>query len=189
MQSRMAWPANSSTSLQVCTFWKVAAQGKVFYTAASEHFGCPVGAFTLGAELPEPETQELHKLATTMVELSYLSEREVAQLPRRMPLLRYVICAPLGMNPTFPDVVLVHGNARQLMLLGDAARAVGRLNDSPAMGKPACTMVPASLASNQAVVSLGSALEPICARLSDTLKANEAAQGFHGQRYDVATTA
>ncbi len=192
-----------------CAFWKVAAEGNVFYTETSDHLGCPVGAFTLGAELPDAEKHGFDDMASTMVQLAYLDAQEIERLPRRQPPLRYVIYAPLGMNPVFPDVVLINGNAGQLMLLGESAQAVGCLSESPALGKPACAMVPASLASGKVVLSFGcigspvhtgqgehegyaaipgSALEPICCRLAEALKENRTSQDFQGRRYKVATT-
>lgn len=45
-----------------CTFWKLAAEGRVFYTEASDHFGCAVGAYTHGATLPEIQERELSGL-------------------------------------------------------------------------------------------------------------------------------
>ena len=180
-----------SSQTSGCAFWKVAAEGNVFYTEPSDHLGCPMGAFTLGTELPDEEKQGLHDQASAMMQLSYMDEQEIERLPRRQPPLRYVIYAPLGMTPVFPDVVLINGNAVQLMLLGESAQAVGRLSESPALVKPACAMVPASLAADKMVLSLGcmgnpiytgqgdhgyaaipgSALEPICSRLAETLKA------------------
>jgi uncharacterized protein (DUF169 family) len=192
-----------------CTFWKLAAEESVFYTEASDHFGCPVGACTLGAELPEAEAQELRGHLSTMVRLSYVTEQEVAQLPRRTAPLRYVIYAPLGLTPIFPDLVLVRGNMRQLMLLSETARAAGRFQEHQTLGRPACAIVPASLACNKAVLSLGcignrvytslgedegyiaipgSALQPIFARLTAILKANEALADFHYQRQLKCTT-
>ena len=35
-----------------CGYWKLAAEGQVFYTEASDHYTCPVGAHTHGVNLP-----------------------------------------------------------------------------------------------------------------------------------------
>lgn len=186
-----------------CTFWKMAAQGKAFYTEATDHFGCAVGAYTHGSALPEAQSRELSGLITTMVGLSYIKPEEVSQIPRRTAPLRYVSYAPLGKSPGLPDVVLVRGNARQLMLLTEAARAAGRLENSPAMGRPACAMIPASIASGNVVLSLGcvgnrvytgiedhegylaipgGALEEVCNQLTTVVKANEVMVQFHFER-------
>ena len=192
-----------------CSFWKIAAEGNVFYTEPGDHSGCPIGAFTLGTELPDEEKQGLRDLASTMTQLSYLEDQDIERLPRCQPPPRYVIYAPLGLTPVFPDVVLIHGNTGQLMLLGESAQAVGRLSESPALMKPACAMVPASLASDKMILSLGcmgnpiytgqgvhegyaaipgSALEPICSRLAETLKAPVHCKTSHAGESKAATT-
>src|SRR5207247_5750224 len=42
-----------------CTYWKYAAQGRTFYTVASDHYGCPIGSYTHGIDLPEEQQREL----------------------------------------------------------------------------------------------------------------------------------
>jgi len=54
-----------------------------------------------------------------------------------------------------PDVVLVRGRARQIMLVAEAARAAGIAGDGAAMGRPACAMIPAVLGGPTGVTSLG----------------------------------
>ena len=49
-----------------CTYWKYAAEGQTFYTEASDHYGCPVGAHTHGIDLPPETAQELEGLVTTI---------------------------------------------------------------------------------------------------------------------------
>lgn len=186
-----------------CTFWKLASLGRAFYTEAADHFGCAVGAYIHGAELPDAQAWELSSLVSTMSSLSYIKHEEVAQIPRRTTPLRYLTYAPLSKSPGLPDAVLVRGNARQLMLLTEAARAAGHLKNSPAMGRPACAMIPESMASGSVALSLGcignriysglddgegyvvisgATLEAVCAQLVIILKANEALAEFHSGR-------
>jgi uncharacterized protein (DUF169 family) len=196
-------PREVSPQPSGCSFWKLAAEGNAFYAEAPDHFGCVVGAHALGAELPLAQIEELMGLTSTMVALSYLKAEEVAQLPRRSDPLRFVTYAPLSLSPALPDLVLVRGNVRHLMLLTEAARAAGFLKSSPAMGRPACAIVPESLASGQVVLSLGctgnrvytglgdhegylaipgNALESVCAGLTTILRANEVLERLHHQR-------
>lgn len=186
-----------------CTFWRLAAEGRAFYTEARDHFGCAVGSYTHGAELSHAQTQELSTLMTTMVKLSYIKQEEVIQLPHRQTPLRYVMYIPLDQSTSLPDVVLVRGNAWQLMMLSEAARIAGCMKESPAMGRPACAMIPESMASGQVVLSLGcigsriytgqsdhegylaipgTALEATCTALATILQANETLAHFHRQR-------
>jgi uncharacterized protein (DUF169 family) len=52
-------------------------------------------------------------------------------------------------------VVLVRGNARQLMLLSEAAQSAGVDTDTPAMGRPTCALLPAAIESKRTGASLG----------------------------------
>ena len=138
-----------------CAYWKQAAEGAVFYTEAADHFNCPVGAYTHGVGLPPERAKELEGVVGTMVGLQYIRMEEVGALPRRKEPFRVAVYAPLAETPTPPDVVLVRGRARQIMLVAEAARAVGLEGDRTAMGRPACAMIPAVLEGPGGVTSLG----------------------------------
>jgi uncharacterized protein (DUF169 family) len=138
-----------------CAYWKQAAAGAVFYTEAADHYNCPVGSFTHGVELPPERMPELESVVGTMVGLQYIRMEEVGALPRRAEPFRVAVYAPLAETPVPPDVVLVRGHARQIMLVAEAARAAGLANDGAAMGRPACAMIPATLRGPGGVTSLG----------------------------------
>lgn len=138
-----------------CAYWKQAAEGAVFYTEAADHFNCPVGAYTHGVGLPPERAKELEGVVGTMVGLQYIRMEEVGALPRRTEPFRIAIYAPLAETPSPPDVVLVRGRARQIMLVAEAARAAGLEGDRAAMGRPACAMIPAVLEGPGGVTSLG----------------------------------
>jgi uncharacterized protein (DUF169 family) len=138
-----------------CAYWKQAAEGAVFYTEAADHFNCPVGAYTHGVGLPPERARELEGVVGTMVGLQYIRMEEVGALPRRTEPFRIAIYAPLAETPSPPDVVLVRGRARQIMLVAEAARAAGLEGDRAAMGRPACAMIPAVLEGPGGVTSLG----------------------------------
>lgn len=138
-----------------CTYWKLAAEGNVFYTEASDHFGCPIGAYTQGVELPPAESKELQGMIEMMVSLSYLKIEEVPNIPRREDPFRFAIYAPLADTSFEPDVVIVRGNAKQLMLFSEAANAAGVSRFSGIMGRPTCAMIPAVMKTPQLAISLG----------------------------------
>src|SRR6516225_6302935 len=60
-----------------CTFWKRAAAGRAFYTEMSDHFNCPIGAYTHGINLPPTQTKKLQDVLNTMIEVNYLRPEEV----------------------------------------------------------------------------------------------------------------
>ena len=84
-------------------------------------------------------------LVETMVGLSYLKMEDVPQIPKRRTPLRVAVYAPLAAAPVPPDVVLVRGNARQLMLLAEAAQAAGAAGTGATMGRPTCAVLPEAI--------------------------------------------
>jgi len=138
-----------------CGYWRRAAAGDVFYTVADDHKSCPIGAHTHNVPLSAAERRGAEELIQMMVGLSYLKMEEVAQIPSRKEPLRVAVYAPLDRATMPPDVVLVRGNARQLMLLAEAAQAAGVAAVGPALGRPTCAMLPAAIESQRATMSFG----------------------------------
>jgi uncharacterized protein (DUF169 family) len=192
-----------------CGYWRRAAAGEVFYTLADDHKRCPVGAHTLNVRLSPAETGELMGLVQTMVGLSYLDMAEVAQIPTRKTPLEVAVYAPLGAAPLPPDVVLVRGNARQLMLLAEAAQAAGAAGAGPTMGRPTCAMLPEAINSTRTAASFGCIgnrvytgagddeayfaipgprLGAVEEKLAVIVRANQELEQFHRGRATVAAT-
>ena len=145
----------SATEPAGCGYWRRAAAGEVFYTVADDHKRCPVGAHTHNVTLSSTERQELMGLVQTMVGLSYLKMEEVPLIPTRKTPLQVAVYAPLAATPVPPDVVLVRGKARQLMLLAEAAQAAGVAGTGATLGRPTCAVLPEAINS----VAVSDALE------------------------------
>src|SRR5271156_1275134 len=94
-----------------CTYWKLAADGRSFYTNAEDHFGCPVGAHTHNVTLTPEKQKELQGMVGTMVQLEYIRMEEVPQIPQRHKPFGVASYAPLDAASFAPDAVLVRGNA------------------------------------------------------------------------------
>ena len=186
-----------------CTYWKYAAEGRTFYTEASDHYGCPIGAHTHGIDLPEETAKELEGLVGTMVELEYIRMEEVEGIPRRQEPFGVAVYSPLADATFEPDVVLVTGNARQMMLLGEAAHAAGITSDASLVGRPTCAALPAAQQSGRTAVNLGcignrvyteladdelyfaiagAQLETVVEKLSTIVNANHELEKFHRGR-------
>jgi uncharacterized protein (DUF169 family) len=148
-------PRISESAPSGCTYWKLAAEGQVFYTEASDHFGCPIGAYTHGVSLPPAQGKELEGMIETMVGLNYLKMEEVPSIPRREDPFGVAIYAPLADTPFVPDIVIVRGNAKQMMLLSEAINAAGLSGAGGIMGRPTCAMIPAVLKTKDSAMSLG----------------------------------
>ena len=186
-----------------CAYWRQASEGRAFYTTADDHQNCPVGAFTHGVELSPAKGQELEGLIGTMVELKYLKMEEVPQIPHRLQPLQVAAYAPLTEATFDPDLVIFRGNARQIMLLSEAARRAGVFEAGAVMGRPACSMLPQSLAEAGSVMSVGcignrvytgladdelyltvpgGALDRVMGEVGTILTANEELERFHRAR-------
>jgi uncharacterized protein (DUF169 family) len=138
-----------------CTYWKLAAEGKIFYTEAADHFNCPIGSFTHGIDLPPAQAQELEGLVGTMLGLEYIRQEEIPTIPRRDAPFGVGLYAPLSDAPFDVDVVLVRGNAKQMMLIAETAGAAGLSGGGALMGRPTCAMIPAALQGGHVTTSLG----------------------------------
>lgn len=138
-----------------CGYWRLAAEGKVFYTEAPDHYTCPVGAHTHGVDLPDAVAKELHGLVQTMVGLQYIKVEEIPRLPRRQGTFGVAMYAPFDQAPFVPDVVLVRGTVKQLMLLAEAAQAAGIAGGGATMGRPTCAVLPEAIHSGRTATSFG----------------------------------
>jgi uncharacterized protein (DUF169 family) len=148
-------PHVTSAGPSSCTYWKRAAEGESFYTESEDHYNCPIGAYTHGVDLQAPQKEELQNVVGTMIHLGYLRAEEVPNIPRRSERFRIAAYAPLEKASFAPDIVLVRGNARQVMLLDEAAQAAGVGSTTALMGRPTCAALPAALDSQHGVASLG----------------------------------
>ena len=138
-----------------CGYWRLAAEGNVFYTEAVDHYTCPVGAHTHGVDLPPQVATELNGLVQTMVGMQYLTTAEIPMIPRRQGTFHVAVYAPLAQATFTPDVVLVRGTVKQLMLLAEAAQSAGVAGGGATMGRPTCAVLPESLQSGQTATSFG----------------------------------
>jgi uncharacterized protein (DUF169 family) len=137
-----------------CGFWRLAAEGKTFYTVPSDHYNCAIGSYTHSINLPAERAHELDQALTLMTGLGYLSMKEIPNVPRLPETPRVVIYAPLGDTPVDPDVVLFIGTPGRMMLLVEAALRAGVAAQVPLLARPTCMALPIALGSG-AVASAG----------------------------------
>ena len=138
-----------------------------------------------------------------MIQLQYLGDDEVAAIPHRCEPFSVAAYAPLGDAPCPPDVVIVRGNARQLMLVSEATRAAGIFETGAMLGRPACSMIPHAIDSGLGVASFGcignrvytgleddelyfafpgSKIDDVVTNLETILRANQELEKFHSAR-------
>ena len=150
-----------------CTYRKLASEGQSFYTEASDHFGCPIGSHTHGIDLPEEQGKELEGVIGTMVQLEYLDPAEFAGIPRLEKAFGVVAYAPLSEATFEPDVILVSGNARQMMLLAEAAHSAGITCQTTMVGRPTCAAIPEVMKTGLSATNLGCVGNRVYTELQD----------------------
>ncbi|HEU4388982.1 MAG TPA: DUF169 domain-containing protein [Blastocatellia bacterium] len=138
-----------------------------------------------------------------MVQLQYLREEEIPRIPSRTTPFQNAVYAPLDQTPVAPEIVLIRGTARQIMLLSEAAGLAGVEAAPGLMGRPTCAMLPVAAQQGQFAGSLGcvgnrvytaladdefyfaipgSRLEEVVGKLRTILEANKELEKFHRSR-------
>ena len=191
-----------------CSFWRLAAQGRTFYTEPSDHYNCPVGAHTHKIELPANRAQELPDILGTMTRLGYLAMEEVPDIPILRASPRTIVYAPLSNTPVDPEVVLVAATPAKLMLLEEAAIRAGARSKLPLLSRPTCMAIPAAIMAgvvtsagcigNRVYTDLeenelysvipGSALQAVADALGTITQANSTLASYHRGRRDQLAT-
>jgi uncharacterized protein (DUF169 family) len=144
----------SGTEPSGCSFWRLAANGRVFYTVPENHFNCAVGAYTHNIALSPEREKETEQTLKMMFDLGYVKPEEIPQIPRLPKAPAAIVYAPLGKAPVTPDVVLFACKPSSAMLLNEAANRAGVASGAPALGRPTCMALPASM-QHGAILSLG----------------------------------
>jgi uncharacterized protein (DUF169 family) len=139
-------PKFTGTEPSGCSFWRLAAEGRTFYTVASDHYNCPIGSYTHNIPLPPERAHELEQVLGFMTSIGYVRMEEVPAIPRLLSTPGAIIYAPLGETPLDPDVVLLSGRPGKLMLLQEAAIRAGVTSQTNVLARPTCMALPAALA-------------------------------------------
>lgn len=128
-----------------CSFWRLAAGGKTFYTVPSDHYNCPIGSYTHNIPLPADRAQELDQTLGLMGSIGYVRMEEVPGIPRLPKTPAAIVYGPLGDTSVDPDVVLFWGPAAKIMLLQEAAIRAGGSAQLTVLPRPTCMALPAAM--------------------------------------------
>lgn len=139
-------PKFSGSEPAGCSFWRLAAEGRTFYTVPSDHFNCAVGAYTHNVQLPADRVQETQTTLGMMFNLGYVRPEEIPGIPRLAKEPAAIVFAPLGDTPVEPSVVLFACRTSAAMLLNEASIRAGASSALPLLGRPSCMALPAALA-------------------------------------------
>lgn len=139
-----------------CTLWRRAEAG-VFYAPAAKHFNCPIGAMTMGFEMPAEVKEQLMGAVGMMCEANYISPDEPAHIPSVTRPKSGIVYGPLADFPLSPDLVLMWVTPRQMMLVSEASGKAKWSADPHAslFGRPACTALPVALNGASPALSAG----------------------------------
>jgi len=136
-----------------CKFWEDGAKA-AFATSASDHGLCAIGVYTHNLQSSPAQQTDLMDALKVFGELDYVRPQDLALIPVLDSRPAYVVYAPLADTPLPPDVVLLFVNANQTLILSEATQQVENRN-APAMGRPACAIVPQVVNTGRAALSLG----------------------------------
>jgi uncharacterized protein (DUF169 family) len=186
-----------------CVFWQEAAKAS-FVTSTKDHELCAIGVHTHHlSEPPESYENELKETLKAMAGLDYVREEEVGAVPVLKRKVRHVIYGPLAESRVDPEVVLLFADAQQGLIISEAVARVDK-GAPPALGRPACAVIPQALNEGRAALSLGccgarayldtlpdgvalwalpgSKLEQYCAEITVLARANATLTAFHQRR-------
>jgi uncharacterized protein (DUF169 family) len=137
-----------------CSYWRLAGQGRSFYTVPSDHYNCAIGSHTHSISLPQERQKELSDTLSFMSDIGYVRMEEVGKIPTLPKQPNVVAYSPLGEATVAPDVVILVGKPSKIMLLMEAASRAGVTTQFPIFGRPTCMSLPAAMQSG-AVGSTG----------------------------------
>lgn len=147
-------PAFEGSVAAGCAFWERAASS-VFSTNAADHALCSIGIHTHNlAGAPPTHMHELKTTLKVLNDLDYVRDEEVAAIPVLDHSIEHVIYGPLGDVSLTPDVVVLFAHARHSLVITEAVQQI-ESGVPPAMGRPACAMIPQVKNGQRAAMSLG----------------------------------
>lgn len=184
-----------------CSFWRLAAEGRTFYTVPGDHQNCPIGGYTHNVLQPE-RVPELQQALGLMSSIGYIRIEEVGGVFHLNRSPAAILYAPLGDTPVEPSAIIASGAPSRVMLVIEAATRAGEMAPLPLLGRPTCMALPAAMAAgavastgcignrvytevgdDELYVALrGSSLERIAAELETIESANQALTEYHRAR-------
>ena len=197
----------SGTVPSGCSFWRLAGEGRRFYTVPSDHFNCPIGSHTHSIALPNERQKELGDTLSFMSDIGYIRMEEVGKIPTLPKQPNVIAYAPLGEAVTAPDVVILVGKPGSIMLLVEAAARAGVTTQFPVFGRPTCMTIPAAMQSGVVgssgcignrvyteigddelyVTIRGTDLEKVVGELETIINANDDLREYHRTRKKALT--
>jgi uncharacterized protein (DUF169 family) len=136
-----------------CRFWQDAATS-MFATSVADHELCAIGVHTHNLQSSPGQQVDLMDALKVFGELGYVRPEDIPQIPVLKSQSKHILYSPLATTPLPPDVVLLFVHASQTLVLSEATQQI-EAGTPPAMGRPACAVVPQVMNTGRAALSLG----------------------------------
>ncbi len=184
-----------------CSFWRLAAAGRTFYTVPGDHQNCPIGGYTHNVLQPA-RVPELEAALSLMGGIGYIRMEEVSGVFHLDRAPAAILYAPLGETPVEPSAVIASGAPSRVMLVAEAATRAGEMSNLPLLGRPTCMAIPAAMGTGAVasagcignrvyteigddelyIMLRGSSLESIAGELETIESANRTLTDYHRDR-------
>lgn len=136
-----------------CRFWQEAAK-QVFATVSSDHELCSIGVYTHHLHMDTGGQGNLQTALRVFGDLGYVRPEDLPSIPVLNREAKVVVYGPLASIPVPPDVVMLFVKADQALILSEASQQLEN-GLPPAMGRPACGVVPQAFNTGRTALSLG----------------------------------
>ena len=136
-----------------CRFWQEAAS-QVFATVPKDHELCSIGVYTHNLGISNGVGTDLNDALKVFGDLGYVRPEDMPFIPVLGREAKVVVYGPLASVPVTPDVVLLFVQADQTLILSEASQQLEN-GLPPAMGRPACAVVPQAFNTGRTALSLG----------------------------------
>ena len=136
-----------------CRFWEEGTRA-VFATVAGDHDLCAIGSLTHNLETTAAHDAERDEALKFFASLGYVRPEDLPQIPVLKTRPRFVVYGPLDRVPVRPAVVLVFARPEQTLILSEATQQL-EAGAPPALGRPACAIVPQAANTGRTALSLG----------------------------------
>ncbi len=188
-----------------CAFWK-AAESRLFYATAEDHYNCPIGAITQGFPIPQPVGEKAMALIGQMGKIAYFEAAEAQHVPKVEKDHQIVVYGPLReFNAIEADLALLVCTPFQAMMISEVTGAVSWTGEAAGRfyGRPACAVIPSAIATGASSISVGCmgartfaalreedvlvavpapALATLAERLPIILKANDGMKDYYAEQ-------
>jgi uncharacterized protein (DUF169 family) len=154
-----------------CVFWGKAAQG-TFTTRPDDHANCNVGSYTHGLKTMVEAAQGSDVAA--LLDSGWFKAEDVPNIPQVSEKFSFITYGPLAEANAAPDVVFLHLNPKQTMMMSDA------IPEMRIEGKPQCHIIAVARETGEVAASVGCMLSRVRTGMSN----NEMTCAIPGARLD-----